>query len=82
MLLPLDALDRRSSRATEETRGGSLSGGLAVVVAEHAAEAVAAGDSPPLLANLAARFNQSIAEALMIALNVIMSFELPKGTTQ
>ncbi len=56
--------------------GGSCSGGLAVVVAEHAAEAITTGYVPIGSANFFARLDEIVAESLMVTFVVIMGFEL------
>lgn len=58
---------------------GVGSGGLAVVVAEHSAKAITAGDVPFRAADSFARHNEIVAEPLMISLGMIMSLKLREG---
>ncbi len=55
---------------------------LAVVVAEHAAEAVAAGDVAFDMSDFFARLDKIVAESLMVTFVVIMCFELRRGPAQ
>lgn len=58
-----------------------FSGDIAVVVAEHAAEAIATGDFSFDFPDLYALLDKIIAESLMIAFTVIVRHELGQGAT-
>ena len=61
---------------------GSCSGGLAVVVAEHAAEVIEAGDVAFDTSDSFMWRDEIVAESLMVTFAVIMCFELRQGPAQ
>ena len=64
------------------TYEGSYSGGFTVVVAEHAAEAIVAGDASFDASDCFIWLDEIVAESLMIALVVIMCFELGQSAAK
>jgi hypothetical protein len=73
---------RRAEQARWNGESFATSGGGAVVIAEHSAQALAAFDLAGGLSDLVAGFNQSILQPLMAALGVVVRKVLAYGVPQ